>query len=325
MIKGIDISHWQGKMDFDSLKDLIKFIIIKATEGNGGLDSEFSRNQLEARRVGLPIGYYHFARPDLNNTAEAEAQYFVKTIGELKEGEVLALDYESSWSGDVVTWCYQFLNKVFSLTGVRPLIYLNQSLMKSHDWSKVFNENFGLWLAVYDGNSSIPSTPWPTLAMKQFTNCLPILNQKVDGDYFMGDVDTFKKYGYKIAVVTTPETTNDDDDTKRALETLTAYKVAQNHSNLQGAINDLIGKANDLINANKKIDELQKKIDDLEAKDGTNSNSGVDCQTNTNSANENGDIVEENNDTVDPVITSEQTLNIINQIIGFFKNLFIKK
>lgn len=325
MIKGIDISHWQGKMDFDKLKDLIKFIIIKATEGTYYTDTEFSRNQIQARWVGIPLGYYHFARPEYSTSPEVEAEYFVKTIGKLQEGEVLVLDYESNWTGDVVSWCYRFLNRVFSLTNVRPLIYLNQYLLNRYDWSKIINESFGLWLAKYDGDSSIPDTSWPTLAMKQFTNALDITNQKVDGDYFFGSVETFKKYGYQIEVVPPVVIDNSDEDTKKALETLTAYKISNNHGNLQGAINDLIGKSADLKIANEKNIELSAEIVKLTTENGTNSNLLSECQSTLSTANKNDDTVKENDDVVEEEPINETSLNIIQEIIGFIKNLFIKK
>jgi GH25 family lysozyme M1 (1,4-beta-N-acetylmuramidase) len=324
MIKGIDISHWQGEMNFDDLKNIVKFIIMKATEGVAYTDTKLKRNQSEARRVGIPLGYYHFARPEYGNSAEAEAQYFINKIGDLQDGEILVLDYESPWNGDVITWCYQFLNKVFSLTKVRPLIYLNQSLMNNYNWTKIINENFGLWLAKYDENSSIPATPWPTLAMKQFTNALPILDKKVDGDYFYGSVEVFKKYGYSKIDIVTP-TEPELNDAEKAMETLMAYKISEEHSNLQGAINDLIGKAKDLIIANKKIDELDKKILELTTENGVNSKLLIVCQKDLEIANKKDDIVEENSDTVSDTVTQEEALNILQKIIGFIKNLLVKK
>ena len=265
MIKGIDISKWQGDMNFDKLKGLVDFVIIKATEGNGYTDTKFKRNQSEARRVGLPLGYYHFARPDLNNSAESEANYFLKTLGEIRNGEVLCLDYEPTWGGDAVTWCYQWLNTVLANTGVRPLIYLNQSLAKK-DWTRVINENFGLWLAVYDydPNKAPPKTGWPSTAIKQYSNKLPLMGLEVDGNVFYGDVATFRKYGFQSS-----QTDNDmTDDQRRSLEALEKFKKETTDpvfGNLEGATNAAIGAFRDLPGKDKQIQVLQERVLVLES------------------------------------------------------------
>lgn len=201
MIVGNDISKWQGDINFDVYKDHANFLIIKASEGNGYKDDKFSRNQSEARRIGLPLGYYHFARPEKGNTSEAEADWFLKTVGTPQEGEVFALDYEASWDGNVVDWCKGFLDRVQEKIGVRCLIYLNQSLVKNYNWQSVIDGSYGLWIAAYtyDPNKNdFEKGKWPFAAMQQWTSQqqVPGISGNVDGDAFFGTVETFKKYGY---------------------------------------------------------------------------------------------------------------------------------
>lgn len=207
---GNDISKWQGDVNFDVFKNNAQFVIFKATEGNGLTDTKFSRNQSEARRVGLLLGYYHFARPDLLNTPEAEADYFLKIIGALREGELLTLDYEcANQKQSDVEWCKRWLDRVQSATGVKPLIYLNQSQVKAFDWQSVINGGYGLWIASYTGDPNKNDATigkWSFAAMQQWTNkqTVPGISGGVDGDVFFGDLATLKKYGYKIPV--TPPT-----------------------------------------------------------------------------------------------------------------------
>jgi lysozyme len=60
-IHGIDVSRWQGEIDWDRVKDAgTRFAFIKATEGGDHLDPNFRRNWTEARRVGIPRAAYHF-------------------------------------------------------------------------------------------------------------------------------------------------------------------------------------------------------------------------------------------------------------------------
>ncbi len=60
-IHGIDVSKYQGEIDWDRVKNSgVQFAWIKATEGGDNLDDKFARNWAAARAVGLPRGAYHF-------------------------------------------------------------------------------------------------------------------------------------------------------------------------------------------------------------------------------------------------------------------------
>jgi len=194
MIKGVDISSYQGLVDFHSLKDNLDFVIIRSTYGNGYKDAFFERNRDGARAVGLATGFYHFAYPQYN-APEAEASWFTRTVS-CKPGEILILDFEEPY-GNPVDWCKRFLDVVSSNMGFKPLVYLNLSIINAHDWSPVINAGYGLWLAHYDGNpNQVDNTPWPVVAMKQFSDNGNIAGlTPVDMDSFYGDVATFKKYG----------------------------------------------------------------------------------------------------------------------------------
>jgi len=208
-LKGIDISKWQGNIDFAKVKEATGFAIMKATEGYGYIDPKFKNNQAGFRNAKMPLGYYHFARPDLGNTATKEADWFVKTVGTLEVGEVLALDYEVNY-GNCVNWCKAFLDRVQVKTGVKPLLYINLATNNKYNWSNVVKGNYGLWLAIWDGSlSKKPATDWPFIAIKQYGASTKIngISGNVDGDVFFGGIKTFKKYGYQApaAPVTPPE------------------------------------------------------------------------------------------------------------------------
>lgn len=65
-IRGIDISHHQGNIDWELLRNAmiekcpIRFILIKATEGTTIVDSKFKENFNNAREYGYIRGAYHF-------------------------------------------------------------------------------------------------------------------------------------------------------------------------------------------------------------------------------------------------------------------------
>lgn len=202
MLKGIDISHWQEGIDLGAID--VDFVIIKATEGNGYTDEMCDTFYQKAKSLGKKLGVYHFARPDLGNTAEAEADWFIKeTLGYHKEA-MLVLDWES---GDLtnVAWAKAWLDRVYSKTGVKPVIYMSASVMHSADWSSVVNADYGLWVANYGSNNGTaqesvfdryPLKYWSFYALWQYTSKgrLNGYNGNLDLNYFSGDGTAWDKY-----------------------------------------------------------------------------------------------------------------------------------
>lgn len=201
-IVGNDCSEHQGVIDWEKYKDNTNFVIIRATIGTARLDNQFVKNRDSAREAGLPLGFYHYSYPQYN-TPEAEADFFKESIGEIREGEVLVLDFEEQWSGNHVDFCKRFLDRLSgSLNGYKPLIYLNQSQTTSLNWKPVVDAGYGLWIAAYTYNPEVNTFQigaWPFAAMQQWTNkqLVPGITGKVDGNVFFGDATTFKKYGYQ--------------------------------------------------------------------------------------------------------------------------------
>ena len=202
MLKGIDISHHQRGIDLGAIDT--DFVICKATEGNGYTDEMCDTFYQKAKSLGKKLGVYHFARPDLGNSAEAEADWFVKeTLGYHKEA-ILVLDWES---GDLtnVSWAKAWLDRVYEKTGVKPIIYMSASVMSSADWSSVVNADYGIWVANYGSNNGTaqesvfdiyPLKYWSFYALWQYTSVgrLNGYNGNLDLNYFSGDSSAWDKY-----------------------------------------------------------------------------------------------------------------------------------
>lgn len=84
-IKGIDVSHWQGKIDWAKVKaDGVVFAILKAGGSDCGRykDSSFERNYAGARAVGIKLGCYYFNGKGCTSASAgvADAQHFLSLI-----------------------------------------------------------------------------------------------------------------------------------------------------------------------------------------------------------------------------------------------------
>lgn len=198
MLKGIDISHHQrGITKFG--KD-VDFVIIKATEGVGYVDEQCDRLYQQAKKDGKLLGVYHYARPDLNNSAIAEADWFIKNIqGYIKEA-ILVLDWEEGYLGDVA-WVKAFLDRVKEKTGVKALLYASRSPINTFDWRPVVAGDYGLWVADYGTNTGEAGRKpvvkwWPFYILWQYTSRGHISGYagNVDMNYFYGDAEVWRKY-----------------------------------------------------------------------------------------------------------------------------------
>jgi GH25 family lysozyme M1 (1,4-beta-N-acetylmuramidase) len=259
-ILGNDIANFQGDVDYSTYKNNSNFIIFKATEGTGFKDPKFSRNQSEARNVGLALGYYHFARPDLNADANKEADFFLQTLGEIKDGEVLVLDYEPNWHGDAVSWCKAWLDHVTEKTHCKPLIYLNQNQLNTINWKPISDAGYGLWVAAYTGsptNNNFVTGSWKFAAMQQWTSSqkVPGINGNVDGDVFFGDINTFKKYGYKKPAPQIDPKDKQIEDLKKQIDDI-KNEVSSYRAQMIDGINETIAL----------LDQAKQKLSDLKNK-----------------------------------------------------------
>ena len=206
MLKGIDISKWQAGINLSALGNQVDFVICKATEGVGYTDKNCDGFYQEAKRLGKKLGVYHFARPDLGNSAVEEADYFIKETKGYHKEAILILDWEPQGNSIANTgWAKGWLDRVYEKTGVKPLIYMSASVMRAYDWSKVVSGDYGLWVANYGSNNGIaqesvfnryPLKYWSFYALWQYTSTgkLNGYNGNLDLNFFTGDKTAWDKY-----------------------------------------------------------------------------------------------------------------------------------
>ena len=100
-ISGIDISHWQGKVDFQKVKKSgIDFVILKAGGSDKGFyeDKTFKRNYEAAKKAGVYVGAYYFVGSSFYGAEAgiADAKRFIKIIGDCQLEYPVFLDVETT-------------------------------------------------------------------------------------------------------------------------------------------------------------------------------------------------------------------------------------
>lgn len=143
-MNGIDVSNWQSGIDVTQMHD-VEFVIAKATEGTSYVNPDCDRVYQDAKNSGKKTGVYHFAR---KGDAITQAKYFVDHISGYIGHSVLVLDYEASAVEQGVGWAKDWLDAVYNMTGVKPVIYMSNSVIHRYDWTSV-SEHYSLWNAGY--------------------------------------------------------------------------------------------------------------------------------------------------------------------------------
>ena len=213
VMRGIDISKWQSGIDLSAVN--ADFVIVKATEGIGYVDKSCDGFFQKALSLGKKLGFYHFARP--TNDPVREADFFYENCKGYFGKAIPILDWEAENKSDVA-WAKRWLDEVYRLSGVKPVIYMSESVANAYNWSSVANADYGLWVAKYRDNNqdynynmaNAGSRPkvkwWKFYCMWQWTSTgrLNGYSGNLDCNVFYGDGTTWDKYAGKSGTASKP-------------------------------------------------------------------------------------------------------------------------
>jgi GH25 family lysozyme M1 (1,4-beta-N-acetylmuramidase) len=197
--QGIDVSHWQGTIDFDAVAGAgVRFVFAKATEGQTFNDPNYATYRADAAAAGLAFGAYHYARPDSStNDAVLEADHFVD-IALPASGDLLpVIDLEDAGglsTSALTTWLWAFLGEVLAKKGVHALIYTSPSFWQTHlgDTDAFAKGGYSLlWIAHWFAPTpTVPGKNWGGYGWTfwQNSDCItvPGIGGCVDSDFFNG-------------------------------------------------------------------------------------------------------------------------------------------
>lgn len=165
--EGIDVSHWQGTIDWAKVKAAGKtFAFAKATEGIGFKDDAYDRNKAGAMKQGIKFGAYHFARPGSNDPVK-EADWFVDNAGQVRGMLFPVLDLEVTGGlgpTALASWVKAWLQRVDQRLGVKAMIYTSPSFWRNAMGDTRWFADNGyamLWVAHWGVTSpSVPASNW---------------------------------------------------------------------------------------------------------------------------------------------------------------------
>lgn len=160
-LKGIDVSKWNGRIDWKKVKKAgIDFCIIR-TGYSKTVDHKFKYNIEEAIENGLQIGVYHFSYATTNAKAKEEAEFCLELIKPYRKYITLGVWFDYEY--DSVSYSRRYgvyptkksvtsLAKTFCSTveknGYSTGIYTNLDFSSNYFTKEVLNK-YPTWIAVW--------------------------------------------------------------------------------------------------------------------------------------------------------------------------------
>lgn len=189
---GIDVSKWQGDIDFSKLKSAgVEFVIIRigsstGINGENFIDSKFIQNIKNANSVGIPVGVYFYSYANSVDRAISDAKWIIENIKDYKVELPIAFDwenwgsfntYELSFFG-LTNMAKRFMDTVKE-AGYDAMLYSSKTYLENI-WMSV---DYPVWLAHYTKNTNYAGdySYWQICS-----------NGRVDG--INGDVDIDIRY-----------------------------------------------------------------------------------------------------------------------------------
>ena len=137
---GIDVSTWQGEIDWHQVKDAgIEYAIIRVgyrstDEGNLGMDSYARINYEGAKAAGVKVGVYFFSQAISTEEAREEAEFVLEAIKDWDVQMPVVYDWEyvdetartAEVDARTLTDCTIAFCETVQKAGYEPMIYFNR-------------------------------------------------------------------------------------------------------------------------------------------------------------------------------------------------------
>jgi GH25 family lysozyme M1 (1,4-beta-N-acetylmuramidase) len=191
MLKGIDISHWQGDIDYNAVKSAVDFVILKVGGSDDGFyeDSRFREYLDGFKSVDMPIlGAYYYVGSKFIGEESGIAD--ADRLCDMLDGTGLKyaiLDLESTDpddKDDVTTAAIAFLNRCIA-RGYDTMIYGSDISTFANRVDITRLEGFKKWVARYGSEPSYVSNY--TIWQYQSDGEIDGINAYVDMDYLYDD------------------------------------------------------------------------------------------------------------------------------------------
>lgn len=209
ILKGIDVSHHQGDIDWDLVKEEVDFAILRlcdfyyaTDEENCLLDKKFIYNMTSCEEKNIPVGVYYYSRATDEESARTEAQFVASKLKEYSLEYPVYMDAETAYLNELMAYSPKEFKKiaraameVLEENGYYAGIYCSRTLFKN---IQDLSEEYTFWLTsnntfkdkvyfddFYEEDFPVLYTPNNNVSIYQHSECGKIdgIKENVDIDY----------------------------------------------------------------------------------------------------------------------------------------------
>lgn len=250
-IKGIDVSSYQGNIDWKKVSDYgMGFTIIRITEKGNKVDSKFEANYTGCTKYKIPVGVYKYSYATTVNQIKTEANAVIKTLNKRTLQYPIFLDIEdkcqANISKDLMMKMINAFRDIVVNAGYKFGIYCSYSWFQNKLPADA--KKYDCWVARYPANDTgdlqerlrISASDGVIGWQYSSKSTIPGIPNKVDRNVF------YKDYSKISTGNSTNSSTNNSSDTNKGSDTVTKVTKEQ-------AINAVIKVAQD------EVGYLEKK------------------------------------------------------------------
>ena len=154
-IKGIDVSAWQGKIDWKTAADYgMGFAILRITEAGNVVDSQFENNLAGCNKYNIPVGVYKYSYAMTIAEIQREARKVVSTLNGRRIQFPVFLDLEyndqRSLGSESIHKMADAFREIVEAAGYKFAIYCNVDWYENVICSHL--KKYDFWIARYPAN-----------------------------------------------------------------------------------------------------------------------------------------------------------------------------
>lgn len=154
-IKGIDVSAWQGKIDWKTVADYgMGFAILRITEAGNVVDSQFENNLAGCNKYDIPVGVYKYSYAMTIAEIQREARKVVSTLNGRRIQFPVFLDLEyndqRSLGSESIHKMADAFREIVEAAGYKFAIYCNVDWYENVICSHL--KKYDFWIARYPSN-----------------------------------------------------------------------------------------------------------------------------------------------------------------------------
>lgn len=154
-VKGIDVSAWQGQIDWKTVAAYgMDFAILRITEAGNVIDKHFERNYTECQKYNIPTGVYKYSYAMTIAEIQSEARKIVSVLNGRKLQYPVWLDLEynnqRSLGAENIHKMAEAFEKIITAAGYKFGIYCNVDWYMNVICSHL--KKYDFWIARYPAN-----------------------------------------------------------------------------------------------------------------------------------------------------------------------------